>query len=450
MARPTDWQPLADSDPVPGNVEDIRDEAARLKKIGETIESQVGKLRDIGKDGALKGKYADKLRSAATDLAGKMEKTSGRYKEVAGHLSTWAGDLDEAQKAAERALTKAQSAAGTMAQNKPPDQASSPDAPEPTDDEKEAEKRREKAYGAAEGELEEARRMLGRATSARDRDADTAAGRIKKSIDDDVKDSWWDNVKDFVDKYADIIKIVIDVISWIATAVAIISLFIPGLNVVAFLLIAGLLVVGGRALLAATGNASWMEVLVDAVGLLTMGLGRAGMAALKGTNALTKTAATGARSQQVAQNLARSSAQRQALGRVLSSRTASPAAKRSARAQIDALKAQARRQATSVPQNLPSVGRLGKILNMGDTEGLSLIRNIGRISDRFPGLVSGGTAAKAGAAYSASLGAAWGGTIVDLGDKAFGSSDMLPFKPFNDSYNDWKGDTWKAPIGSTW
>lgn len=65
---------------------------------------------------------------------------------------------------------------------------------------------------------------------------------------------------------------------------------------VAFLLIAGLLVVGGRALLAATGNASWTEVLVDSIGLLTMGIGRAGMAALKGTNALTKTAATAARS----------------------------------------------------------------------------------------------------------------------------------------------------------
>lgn len=450
MARPTDWQPLADSDPVPGNVQDIRDEAARLKKIGETIESQVGKLRDIGKDGALKGKYADRLRSAATDLAGKMEKTSGRYKAVAGHLSSWATDLDEAQKAAERALTKAQSASGSMAQNKPPDKASAPDAPEPSDAEKEAEKQREKAYGAAEGELEEARRMLGRATSARDSDADTAAGRIKKSIDDDVKDGWWDNVSDFVDKYADIIKIVIDVISWVATAVAIISLFIPGLNVVAFLLIAGLLVVGGRALLAATGNASWTEVLVDSIGLLTMGIGRAGMAALKGTNALTKTAATAARSRQVATNLAGSSAKRTALGKVLSSRTASAAQKRSARAQIDALKKAARRQSTSVPQNLPSVGRLGRILNMGDTEGLSLLRNIGRISDRFPGLVGGGTAAHAGAAYTASLGAAWTGTIVDLGDKAFGSSDMLPFKPFNESYNDWKGDTWKAPIGSTW
>lgn len=72
--------------------------------------------------------------------------------------------------------------------------------------------------------------MLGRATSARDSDADTAAGPIKRSIDDDVKDGWWDNVSDFVDKYADIIKIVIDVISWVATAVAIISLFIPGLT----------------------------------------------------------------------------------------------------------------------------------------------------------------------------------------------------------------------------
>ena len=58
-------------------------------------------------------------------------------------------------------------------------------------------------------------------------------------------------------------------------------------------------------------------------------------------------------------------------------------------------------------------------------------------------------------------GAAWGGLAVDLTDKSLGSSDAgkwiadntpLDFmdKPSWDAYNDFKSNTWKMPVGSTW
>lgn len=447
MARPVDWQPLADHDPVPGDTATIRDEARRMADIGSTIRDQVRKLRSIGKDGTLKGQYAEKLRSAAGDLAGKLDKTAGRYEKVSGHLRTWADELDHAQRDSITALDMAKEADRTLSKTEvtASDGAKKPE--DMTPQERQQEQDRKDAYNAANGRLQAARTKLRGAVGHRDTHEAKVAKWIREAIDDDVEDSWWDNVKDFVDKHAKLIKVLTDILSWIATAVAIISMFIPGLNVLVFLVAAGILVVLARSLLAATGNASWMEVVMDSIGLVTLGAGRIGMAALKGANTAVKGAAVVARRGQVAAKLAGSSAQRQALGKVLSSRTASAAAKRSARAQLDALKKAARHSAPAVPQNLPSVGRLGKVLNLGDTEGLSMLRNVGRIADRFPGVSDGG---RAGLGYAASVGANWAGTAADLGDKALGNSDLFPDKPYNHGYNDWKGSTWQKPVGSTW
>ncbi|KRV50884.1 hypothetical protein AQ490_13100 [Wenjunlia vitaminophila] len=445
MARPTDWRPLADQDPVPGNPQSIREESSRMSDIGVIIRDQVNKLRQIGKDSTLKGKYANELRTAASDLAGKLDKTAGRYEQVSGHLSTWASELEHAQSLSIQALNMAPSqnavdTAGAKPSKKTEDM---------TKEEREAEQTRKDAAKKTNEALEAAKSKLREATSHRDKKEDEIAGKIRKSIDDDVEDSWWDNVKDFVDKYADVIKIVIDVISWVATAVAIIAMFVPGLNVVMFLLIAGLIVVAGRSLLAATGNASWMEVAVDTFGLLTMGVGRAGMAALKGANATAKASSIAARRGMVKAAMRNSSAQRQQLGRVLNSKTASAAQKRAAKAQIDALKRQARRGAPSVPMSpTPVGGKLAKVLNQGDTEGVALLNNVNRMANRFPEAVT--TVNKARLGYGTAQAANWGGLGVDLGDKTFGNADSMPFKPYNEGYNDWKGSTWQAPVGSTW
>ena len=59
--------------------------------------------------------YAEKLRGAACDLAGRLEKTVGRYQRVSGELASWAPELIQAQTESVRALEKAKAAEATRA-----------------------------------------------------------------------------------------------------------------------------------------------------------------------------------------------------------------------------------------------------------------------------------------------------------------------------------------------
>lgn len=89
------------------------------------------------------------------------------------------------------------------------------------------------------------------------------AGRINDAIEDDVKDGWWDNVKDWVDRHADSIKLVTKVLSYVVTALAIVALFIPGVNILVAVLVLGGFLLAGQTLLAASGNGSWVDVGPD-------------------------------------------------------------------------------------------------------------------------------------------------------------------------------------------
>src|ERR1700733_11278448 len=46
--RPSDWAPLADSDPLSGDPEAIFDEAARLRRLAAGMTDQVARLRRVG------------------------------------------------------------------------------------------------------------------------------------------------------------------------------------------------------------------------------------------------------------------------------------------------------------------------------------------------------------------------------------------------------------------
>jgi hypothetical protein len=71
---------------------------------------------------------------------------------------------------------------------------------------------------------------------------------------------------------------VVTVLTWVATAVAIACIFIPGLNILAIALTVGLL--AAHTLLAATGNGSWLDVAIDVAAIATLGMSRlAGTAA---------------------------------------------------------------------------------------------------------------------------------------------------------------------------
>ncbi len=117
MSRPPDyeWSVLdEDSDPIPGDPDEIRKQSARLGTMGSKIRDQIKLLKKISADPNLAvGKYADKLRDAATELEGGLTTLATRYEAVSGYLGKWATDLEEVQSESLKALAKAQQAAPT-------------------------------------------------------------------------------------------------------------------------------------------------------------------------------------------------------------------------------------------------------------------------------------------------------------------------------------------------
>ena len=146
----------------------------------------------------------------------------------------------------------------------------------------------------AQNELDAAKALLNKATSLRDSSGSSTASKINSAIDDGVKDSWWDSFKEWVGHYAGVIKDICTVLEVIATILAVIALFIPGLDIIVILGIAATaLALAGRTMLAATGNGSWFDVALDAFALLTFGAGKIVGSLMKGTFAATEDVAKG-------------------------------------------------------------------------------------------------------------------------------------------------------------
>ena len=274
MGRPTDWTPLAASDPVPGDPGAVSREAAQLSSVAEEIQGQVARLRAIA-DGASveRGLHVEKLKTAAGDVAGQLGKVVGRYQKTSSALSGWAPELDYAQGQSLKALAKAKEAAGQQAKYSQP--VTRPAGKPETAAEKQADQARKRGLEAANADLAAARGMLDAATSYRDEKARAAATAINDAINDGVADSWWDTFKSFIDKYAWLIKDICTGLEILATVLAVVCLFIPGLDIVDALLLAAfgatLLATLGRGALAATGNGSWLDFGLDVLALATFG-----------------------------------------------------------------------------------------------------------------------------------------------------------------------------------
>jgi hypothetical protein len=141
-------------------------------------------------------------------------------------------------------------------------------------------------------DLAAARSRLRNAINHRDANAEARAADIRDGIDDGVADSRW---ADVVDKYAWLINDICTALEVVATALTVVALLIPGLNVIVIAAIsATALALIGRTMLAAAGDGSWIDVALDVFALGTFGLGKTGnltgrAADLVQNNPLTKT-----------------------------------------------------------------------------------------------------------------------------------------------------------------
>lgn len=193
--RPPDFEPLAGSDPVPGDPDQVAVIARRYRDTAAEIATQAANLRTLAQQaaGGWQGKAGRVFREHASDLAGRITKAQGRYAAAGDALTGWVQPLTDAQDGVYQAVWDAKSAQQQMTANAPPPppKAGTPPPPPPTPDEQAREKARSTAYSQAQTDLGTARTAFDRAVSDYHTAAGTAARKINDAISHDgLKDSW--------------------------------------------------------------------------------------------------------------------------------------------------------------------------------------------------------------------------------------------------------------------
>ncbi|GAB6903642.1 hypothetical protein [Kineosporia succinea] len=293
MSRPTDWMPLRDTDPVPGDQVQIQAMAKRYRDFAAELEAQAASLNRLANAEGWDAIGGRAFASTATDVAGQLSKAKGRYQAVGDAISTYATALAQAQQEADDAAREAKQA--------------------------EAEVKAKQAAGDATNALDDPMaqalngptRRLRAAMDRRDSADRQAAAQVRDAIDSDgLKDNWWDRVKDwtsknwnsFIDwvhKHAGTINGIADWMGKISSALAVIGTvlsFIPVVNAIApafFAVAAGLTVISlvCHILTALSGDGSLVSIGLDVLGLVTFGWGKAATAGAKTAQAGLKAAA---------------------------------------------------------------------------------------------------------------------------------------------------------------
>ncbi|MGI5427798.1 putative T7SS-secreted protein [Streptomyces sp. CA-179760] len=425
--RPVDWHPLAEKDPIPGDPEDIRDEVRRMKDLASTLRDQAGILRKAADGEALQGKYADKIREKSGDLEKRFRETAGRYERVVGDLGSWANELEGFQERADGVLRAAKKADEEHAAEVKKKEAEAKDGKD--GDKKASEESNPNSH------LATYHKQLNQVISDRNSRAQHYAEKIDKDISDIIKDSKWEDFKDWVHEHADTIKTVVEILSWAATIIGVIALLFTPVGWLATLITVTTLsltaLVGvGHTLLALSGDGSWADVAMDVFALATLGFGSIAMKGVKAASTTLKTASRAGRFQRYS-NL------RKLLDKnIMRYGTDSARGAKAVRAK-DAL-----RQIGS-KETRPGTTRLDRLLN-GEAEVASASKFAKSMRAEFggnPDVVKAVDAMdKAALKFKLNYGAA---TTVDVGDK------LGEKGPYGDQYGDAK-DVLTREVGSRW
>jgi hypothetical protein len=442
--RPVDWQPLCDSDPVPGDPEEIRAEVKHMVSVAEKLREQAKNLKAISNEDTLKGKYVKRLREESGTLEKHMREVADRYERVHGHLTTWSNELEDFQSDADRVLREAKEKQGEIEAEKKKETASADkDTPRPS------------VSGADHDPLHSYRNRLNGITGDRDTRADHHAGKIRAEIEDVIEDSTWDNIKGWVHDNADLIKAFIDVLGWIATFAGFLALAIPGLNML--VLGIALLTIALRLLLVASGDATWTDVIFDVVGgLLVVGGLKAATKLASGAKA-TVGAAQAARTAGLSRGLRGVKGVMDDMGRLMS-KMPEGAGRQVIGAARNGIRKSISQNVGLVVKGPLRVSPLSTLLHLGDKEMAGMAKMLQANKAAFPEAAAA-AADKAYKSYQVGLGIAWTGMGMDVMDKTLGKSDMTSWthenlgtgeKPYNEGYSDWKDNTLKPAPDTHW
>ncbi|MER7486212.1 putative T7SS-secreted protein [Streptomyces sp. NPDC126497] len=437
--RPRDWHPIANSDPVPGDPEEIRDEVTHMKSVATTLREQARRLRDIKNDDELKGKYAGKLREESEVLEKHLREVASRYERVHVHLTKWANELEGFQTEADKVLANAKKEQEQLEAEK---------------NKKESEEGTPKpSTSDAEGDpLREYRIKLDTITSDRDDRAAYYAGKIRDEIDDIIEDSFWDDIKGWIHDNIDKIKWVLDALGWAASILGTLAPFLAFIPIIgpfigAIALGLSIFIAASRFVLFLAGEASITEVLMDCVGLVAFATGTKMLAKLKTASKAVNTASKTQRTQRLKDALRANRAVRNEITRVMAT-TSDDGLREFGRQTLNRMRKEMSQNAGRVADEVPLRPSQLERLGFGDAEARSVINSIRQNSDTFPSAAA--AAGKSETYYKTAVAAAVTGATADVVDKTLGESPVFPDKPFNSTYENFKGETGKLPEDTHW
>jgi ribosome-binding protein aMBF1 (putative translation factor) len=267
------FDPLGDAGDFPADPDTIRTYGEDVAATGQLIELQVVQLRALADGDSWVADSADAFRDKAEELAGQISRSSDRHVAVGAELKVLADDMADYERRAASKATSAREQVRIIAANPPAQAEPSPDGgPAQLTPEGERQNARRRA-------AEDALAQLQRDFDELARDAREAAGatarRISSALEDGVKD-------DFFDRNAGWLEVAGQVLGAIGAAAAILLLTVATLGTV-WLVVA--LAAGVAALVISVGLAlkadgSWTQVALDAVSVLTLGVGGVALRAL--------------------------------------------------------------------------------------------------------------------------------------------------------------------------
>ncbi|MFE6361836.1 hypothetical protein ACFVP3_17825 [Streptomyces sp. NPDC057806] len=211
--RPRDWHPLADSDPIPGDPDQVAALGRQLRRTATELERQIANLRAVAEVESWNSKAGKEFRDKATGNVKKLEAALTRYETAADALgdrvtdvggryqdklhaktSNYATDLNRAQEIADAALRDAKDADDRKG-------AAQRSLDGLSEKEKEDKKKLEEQRDAAGDEIDAARQKIVQATEIRDNAANQACAALENliALEDSLKDDFWDKFDDWVD-----------------------------------------------------------------------------------------------------------------------------------------------------------------------------------------------------------------------------------------------------------
>jgi hypothetical protein len=409
MSRPVDWAPLADADPVPGDVARIQLIGRRHADLGDELEAQANILRRLSEADGWDADAGRAFASTAREIGDALGKARRRYSAVVEALHGYAPELAQAQREADAALREAQAAQSSITANESTSQ-SSTDPSSPSSADEADEKARSSALDDAQDALSRARQRLANAVQHRDTAGRRAASHIRAATDQDgLKDSWWDKVKDWtsdrwdsfitwVHEHADLIRKIADIAGWIATALAAVAILISFIPVLDFLTgpllalaaLATVVSLVAHTMLALSGDGSWVDVGFDVIGLVTFGYGKIATKGIEASEQTVKVLATRAARKEAEKAIRKGLAETlETTGRPLT-RAARQAVDSQVRQQATRAAKQAVKEATDVKSTV-----LDKVRNLDGAaaQAEARVRGLASLASRTPRIGEAGKAA---------------------------------------------------------